>query len=168
MAHAAVSHQLGQFFVHAAEALIVTAVLDSHSHVMPQSLSASGAGSIRKRLLNSCSSSGVRVGPAIAASTLMPSPPQQDRRRRPRTRVAWPVVVKAGTSRFLARSVDISTHGAKVRIKARLKTGTMVHLEFVPPDGPSLYTDALVWRVDADGLAFLFSGAIQHRLIRTT
>ena len=91
-----------------------------------------------------------------------------DRRQRPRTRVSWPVVVKVGTSRYLAKSVDISTHGAKVRTKARLKTGAMVQLELVPPEGPPLRIEALVWRVDVDGLAFLFSGAIEHRLLRAT
>ncbi len=65
----------------------------------------------------------------------------------------------------MARSVDISTHGAKVRTNARLKTGAMVQLELVPPEGSPLRVEALVWRVDADGLAFLFSHAIQHRLI---
>jgi hypothetical protein len=64
--------------------------------------------------------------------------------------------------------VDISTHGAKVRTNARLKTGAMVQLELVPPEGPALRIDALVWRVDTDGLAFLFSDAIAHRLIRVT
>ena len=98
----------------------------------------------------------------------MPIPPQQDRRQHPRTRVAWPVVVKVGTSRYLSSSVDISTHGAKVRTKAQLKTGTTVQLELVPPEGPPLRVGALVWRIDANGLAFLFSHGIQHRLIRVT
>jgi len=53
--------------------------------------------------------------------------------------------------------VDISTHGAKVRTKALLKTGTTVQLELVPHEGPLLRVGALVWRVDADGLALLFS-----------
>jgi hypothetical protein len=75
--------------------------------------------------------------------------------------VAWPVIVKVGANRYLARSVDVSTQGAKIRTKARLKTGTMVQLELVPPEGPPLHTGALVWRIDADGLAFLFSDAIQ-------
>ncbi len=92
-------------------------------------------------------------------------PRRQNRRQHPRIREAWPVIVKVGTKRYLARSVDISTHGAKVRINARLKTGTTVQLELVPPDGSPLRVGALVWRVDADGLAFLFSHAIQHRLI---
>jgi len=98
----------------------------------------------------------------------MPLPRQQDRRHHPRTRVAWPVVVNVGTSRYLSSSVDISTRGAKVRTKARLKTGTTVQLEVVPPEGPPLRVGALVWRIDADGLAFLFNRGIQHRLIRVT
>src|SRR5439155_17105777 len=96
----------------------------------------------------------------------MPEPREQDRRHHPRARMAWPVLVKVGTNRYLGISLDISTHGARVKTKARLKTGTTVQLELVPPEGPPLRVGALVWRVDADGLAFLFSHSIQHRLIR--
>ena len=93
-------------------------------------------------------------------------PQQQDRRQHVRTRVLWPVVVEAGTSRYLSQAVDISTHGAKVRTKARLKTGTTVRLEIVPPAGPRLSVGALVWRVDPGELAFLFARAIEHRSLR--
>jgi hypothetical protein len=93
-------------------------------------------------------------------------PQQQDRRQHVRTRVLWPVVVEAGTSRYLSQAVDISTHGAKVRTRARLKTGTEVRLEMVPPAGPRLRIGALVWRVDPGGLAFLFARAIEHRSLR--
>jgi hypothetical protein len=82
--------------------------------------------------------------------------------------MSWPVLVNVGKNRYLASSVDISAHGAKVRTKARLKTGTTVQLELVPPEGPPLRVGALVWRVDADGLAFLFNREVQHRLIRVT
>jgi hypothetical protein len=41
-----------------------------------------------------------------------------------------------------------------------------VRLELIPPEGPPLRVGALVWRVDADGLAFLFGRGIQHRFIR--
>jgi PilZ domain len=91
---------------------------------------------------------------------------QQDRRQYPRTRVSWPIVVNAGANRFLSRSLDISPFGAKVRTKARLKTGTPVQLEVVPPEGPPLRVGAVVWRMDADGLAFVFSAGIHHRLLR--
>ena len=96
----------------------------------------------------------------------MPMPPQQNKRQHPRTRVAWPIVVKVGTRRYLSVSVDISTHGAKVRTKALPKTGTTVELEIVPPEGPPLKVGALVWRVDTNGQAFLFSQDIEHPLIR--
>jgi hypothetical protein len=64
--------------------------------------------------------------------------------------------------------LDISPFGAKVRTNTQLKTGTSVQLEIVPPEGPPLRVGAMVWRVDRDGLAFLFSSGIQHRLLRTT
>jgi hypothetical protein len=91
---------------------------------------------------------------------------QEDRRQHPRTRVSWPIVVNVGASRYLSRSLDISPSSAKVRTKARLKTGTSVQLDVVPPEGPPLRVGAMVWRVDTDGLAFIFSNGIQHRLIR--
>jgi len=90
----------------------------------------------------------------------------QNRRQHPRSRIAWPTVVEAGASRYACEAVDISTLGAKVRTKVRLKTGTAVRLEFIPPEGPPLRVGALVWRLDHDGLAFLFARGIQHRFIR--
>jgi hypothetical protein len=78
------------------------------------------------------------------------------------------MIVQAGGSRHLTSSVDIGPFGAKVRTKARLKTGTSVRLEVVPPEGPPLRVGAMVWRVDPDGLAFLFTSGIQHRLLRAS
>jgi len=80
--------------------------------------------------------------------------------------MAWPVLVKVGTNRYLGVSLDISTQGARVKTKARLKTGTTVQLELVPPEGPPLRVGALVWRIDAEGLAFLFEREVQHPRIR--
>ncbi len=80
---------------------------------------------------------------------------QQNRRRHPRTRISWPAIIEAGTSRYACQAADISAHGARIRTKARLRTGTAVRLEFIPPEGPSVRVGALVWRVEADGLAFL-------------
>jgi hypothetical protein len=91
---------------------------------------------------------------------------QQDRRRHHRTRISWPAVIETGTSRYACQAVDISAHGARIRTKARLRTGTAVRLEFIPPEGPSIRVGALVWRLDTDGLAFLFGRGIQHRFIR--
>lgn len=91
---------------------------------------------------------------------------QQERRQHPRTHVSWPTVMEVGSNRYACEAVDISTHGAKVRTRLRLKTGTAVRLEFVPSEGPSLRVGALVWRLDSDGLALMFARGIQHRFIR--
>ena len=92
---------------------------------------------------------------------------QPDKRQHLRTRVSWPIVIQVGTTRHLSMSVDVSTHGAKIRTNAKLKVGTSVQLEVAPPEGSPIRVGALVWRADADGLALLFSRDIQHRLIRT-
>jgi len=94
------------------------------------------------------------------------TPQPKDRRQYPRTRVTWPIVVHAGATRYLTSCVDISRFGAKVRTRARLRVGTSVQLEVVPPEGPPLRVGAMVWRVDPDGPAFLFSTGIKHRLLR--
>jgi len=98
---------------------------------------------------------------------IMNTPQPKDRRQYPRTRVTWPIVVHAGAVRYLTSCVDISPFGAKVRTKARLKVGTSVRLEVVPPEGPPLHVGAMVWRVDSDGPAFLFSSGIKHRMLRS-
>jgi len=49
----------------------------------------------------------------------------------------------------------------------RLESGTEVRLQFVPSDGEPFRVGALVWRVDDDGLAFLFARAINHPVIRS-
>jgi len=68
----------------------------------------------------------------------------------------------------LSRSLDISPFGAKVRTTAKLRMGAQVQLEVVPPEGPPLRVGATVWRFTSDGVAFLFSSGIQHRLLRTS
>jgi len=96
----------------------------------------------------------------------MSIPRRPEKRQQPRTRVAWPIVINFGKDRYLSMSVDLSTHGTKVKTNARLQTGTAVQLEVVPPEGPPIRVGALVWRIDTDGLALLFSRNIHHRLIR--
>jgi hypothetical protein len=62
--------------------------------------------------------------------------------------------------------MDISSHGAKLMTSAPLRTGTIVRLQIIPPDGTPLQVGALVWRLDADGVAFFFGRTIHHRYIR--
>ncbi len=49
---------------------------------------------------------------------------------------------------------------------ARLQPGSVVRLQIIPPDGTRLRVGALVWRLDADGVAFLFARSIHHPFIR--
>ena len=92
--------------------------------------------------------------------------PRRERRRHPRTPVAWPVLVEAGKRRHPCQTVDIGVQGAKLSPKIWLQTGTEVRLQFAPPEGEPIRIGALVWRVDADGLAFLFDHRVAHPLIR--
>ncbi|HEY7205028.1 MAG TPA: PilZ domain-containing protein [Methylomirabilota bacterium] len=90
---------------------------------------------------------------------------QRERRRHPRAAVAWPVLVESGKRRHPCQTVDIGVQGAKISPKIWLRTGTEVRLQFAPPEGAPVRVGALVWRVDADGLAFLFAQSINHPLV---
>ena len=115
----------------------------------------------------SCPFPSVMTNPTVMTNPpVMSNPSQQDRRQYPRIRVSWPVVVNVGKNRYLSRSLDVSMYGAKVRIKARLATGTTAQLDLVSSEGSPLRVEAVVWRVDSDGLAFLFRQGIQHPLLR--
>ena len=76
------------------------------------------------------------------------------------------MVIEAGSQRYPCQVVDISNHGAKVMTSARLRAGSVVRLQIIPPDGTPLRVGALVWRVDADGVAFFFAHGIHHPFIR--
>jgi len=89
---------------------------------------------------------------------------QRRPRRYPRFTVSWPVVVEAGKRFFLLQAVDVSGRGAKVRPTERLGEGSVAQLHFHPPNGPALDVEAIVWRVDRDGLAFFFTDDQQRRL----
>lgn len=85
-------------------------------------------------------------------------------RRHPRFDVSWPVVVQAGKRIFLLQTVNVSGRGAWVRPAERLDEGSVAHLHFHPPNGSSLDVEAIVWRVERDGLAFFFTDDHQGRL----
>ena len=85
-------------------------------------------------------------------------------RRCARFNVAWPVVVETGSRSFLLWAVNVSGRGAKVIPAERLDEGSVAQLHFHPPDGSSLDVEAIVWRVDRDGLAFFFTADHQRRV----
>jgi hypothetical protein len=82
----------------------------------------------------------------------------QEQRRCPRQRVSWLVTVAAGTKRFQGLTRDVSASGAKILVKERPALGAEINLSFRPPGKRAVATRALVWRVDADGLACMFVG----------
>lgn len=83
---------------------------------------------------------------------------EQEQRRCPRQRVSWLVTVAAGTKNFQGLTRDVSASGAKILLKERPPLGAEVNLSFRPPGRRAVTTRALVWRVDADGLACMFVG----------
>jgi hypothetical protein len=106
-----------------------------------------------------------REAPAIALSLALherrrvdlPNERKPDPRRHPRARVAWPVVVEAGTEVFQVLTVDVSSLGAKLATTGvALEPGTLARLHFRPPEVATLDVQALVWRTDPDGQAFFF------------
>jgi hypothetical protein len=62
--------------------------------------------------------------------------------------------------------MDISNYGAKIMTSAKLRSGTVVRLQIIPPEGAPLRVGALVWRIDADGVAFFFARSVHHPFIR--
>jgi hypothetical protein len=83
---------------------------------------------------------------------------EQDARRCPRQQVSWLVTVAAGSRQFQGRTKDVSASGAKILLKERPALGVEVSLCFRPPGRRPVETRALVWRLDAEGLACMFVG----------
>src|SRR5215467_2452882 len=77
-------------------------------------------------------------------------------RRRPRTKVSWPVTVELGGRVLRGETVDVSQSGVKVRLAERLQDATLARLRIDPPEGCPIEAQAIVWRRDEDGPVFLF------------
>ena len=84
--------------------------------------------------------------------------PEHDARRCARQQVSWLVTVAAGPRQFQGRTRDISASGAKILLKEHPPLGAEVGLRFRPPGRRPVETRALVWRLDAEGLACMFVG----------
>jgi PilZ domain len=85
---------------------------------------------------------------------------ERTRRASPRARVSWTVWATVGQERKRFHAVDVSPRGAKLRSRGIFRVGVAIELEFIRPDGRRLHVSAVVWRVDSDGLAVLFLGAV--------
>jgi len=89
---------------------------------------------------------------------------QRTRRLGARAGVSWTVWVQTGGRRLRCHTVDVSPKGAKLRPRGQFQPGTAVDLLFITPDRPRLHVAAVVWRVDADGMAVLFLGRVPKAL----
>jgi len=79
-----------------------------------------------------------------------------ERRRHRRASVCWPVMVEAGDQLLEAETANVGSLGAKVRLSVPLEPGTVARLYLRPEDQRPLDVEALVWRVDREGVAFFF------------
>jgi CheY-like chemotaxis protein len=77
-------------------------------------------------------------------------------RRRPRTKVSWPVTVEVGDRLLHGETLDVSQSGVKVRLAERLHDATLARLRITPAEGCPIDAQGIVWRMDEDGPVFLF------------
>ena len=92
---------------------------------------------------------------------------KQDARRFPRQAVSWLVRVSTGSRQLQGRTKDISAAGAKILVEERLAVGSQVLLQFRPVGRSPVETQALVWRLDADGFACVFVGSQGPKFLET-
>jgi CheY-like chemotaxis protein len=81
--------------------------------------------------------------------------------------VSWLVTVSSGSRQLQGRTKDTSVAGAKILLDERLPLGSQVLLQFRPPGRSAVETQALVWRLDADGFACVFVGSQGPRFLET-
>jgi hypothetical protein len=74
-----------------------------------------------------------------------------------------PVVLETREGWLRAPLIDLSPGGAKVRLTEPLKEGTKGRLYLLPPHWRIRTVEAIVWRVDLDGIVFRFTGASTGR-----
>jgi hypothetical protein len=88
---------------------------------------------------------------------------QRTRRIGDRASVTWTVWIRAGGRRLRFHTVDVSKKGAKLRPKGSFEPGTAVDLVFITRRR-RVRVSAVVWRLDADGMAVLFLGPVPEAL----
>jgi hypothetical protein len=88
---------------------------------------------------------------------------QRTRRNGVRAGVTWTVWIRDGVRRVRFHTVDVSKKGAKLRPKGPFEAGTAVDLVFITRRR-RVHVSAVVWRLDADGMAVLFLGPVPETL----
>jgi hypothetical protein len=79
-------------------------------------------------------------------------------RRYSREVASWPVVLETRDGWLRLPLIDLSPGGAKVRLTEPLKEGTKGRLYFLPPHWRPRAVEAIVWRMDLDGVVLQFAG----------
>lgn len=115
------------------------------------------------RLANFSRDNGFAPGtmPAIWPLTMFPLAASEriaELRRYSREVGPGPVVLETRDGWIRLPLVDLSPSGAKVHITEPLKEGTRGRLYFLPPHWRARTVEAIVWRVDLDGVVFFFTG----------
>jgi len=81
-----------------------------------------------------------------------------DLRRHPREVSRWPVVLETREGHLLRLPlIDLSPGGAKVHLTERLTEGTRARVYFLPPHWYLRAVEAIVWRIELDGIVLRFT-----------
>jgi PilZ domain-containing protein len=90
---------------------------------------------------------------------------QRTRRNNRRANVSWTVFARFRGQRLRFHTVDVCARGAKLRPRGELQAGQSLTLQFVKPNGRPVRVEAMVWRVDSDGLGVFFLGTAPDSLM---
>ena len=80
-----------------------------------------------------------------------------EQRRYSREARPWSIVLETRNGLLRRRLIDLSPGGAKIRLTERLTEGTKGRLYFLPPHWRPRAVDAVVWRIDLDGVVLRFN-----------
>jgi hypothetical protein len=79
-------------------------------------------------------------------------------RRHAREAGRWPIVLETRAGHLLRLPlIDVSLGGAKVRLTEQLTEGTRGRVYFLPPQWDPRVVEAIVWRIDLDGIVLRFT-----------
>ena len=94
------------------------------------------------------------------ASGRAPGRQASELRRHSREAGRWPIVLETREGWLLRLPlINLSPGGAKVRLMERLTEGTRGRVYFLPPHWDPRVIEAIVWRIDLDGIVLRFAGS---------
>jgi hypothetical protein len=91
------------------------------------------------------------------ASGRAPGRQASELRRYSREVRPWSIVLETRDGLVRLPLIDLSPGGAKVRLTEPLKEGTKGRLYFLPPHWRPRAVEAIVWRIDLDGVVLHFN-----------